>query len=75
MDFQAQRARRYYSESAPLVELVDPHSRSSLWALIQIYSRLLDRIERSGYDVLSRRVSLSTRQKLGIILRAAVGQW
>jgi phytoene synthase len=74
MDFQARRARHYYRESAPLVELVDPHSRSSLWALIQIYSRLLDRIERSGYDVLSRRVSLSTRQKLGIILKAAVGQ-
>lgn len=73
MDFELQRARRYYKESAPLIELVDPHSRSSLWALIQIYSRLLDRIERSSYDVLARRIALPAREKMGIILKAAVG--
>jgi phytoene synthase len=74
MDFELQRARRYYKESGPLVEMVDPHSRSSLWALIQIYSRLLDRIERSSYDVFSRRIALPAREKVGIILKAAVGQ-
>jgi phytoene/squalene synthetase len=53
--------------------MVDQHSRSSLWALIEIYSRLLKRIEQTNYDVLSRRVALSAREKLGIILKAAVG--
>ena len=73
MEFEARRAREYYRESAPLIEMVDPHSRSSLWALIEIYSRLLGRIERSHYDVLARRIQLPAREKLRIICRAALG--
>lgn len=73
MEFEAHRARAYYNEAAPLIEMVDQHSRSSLWALIEIYSRLLKRIERTNYDVLSHRVELKTTEKLGIILKAAVG--
>lgn len=73
MEFEAQRARDYYNESTPLIDMVDPHSRSSLWALIEIYSRLLKRIEQTNYDVLSHRVELRTREKIRIILKAAVG--
>jgi len=73
MEFEAHRARAYYTESEPLVDMVDPNSRASLWALIEIYSRLLGRIEKTNYDVLSHRVELSGREKLRIILRAAVG--
>ena len=73
MEFEAHRARAYYTETEPLVDMVDPHSRASLWALIEIYSRLLGRIEKTNYDVLSHRVELSGREKLRIILRAAVG--
>jgi len=73
MEFEAHRARAYYIEAEPLVDMVDPHSRASLWALIEIYSRLLGRIEKTNYDVLSHRVELSGREKLRIILRAAVG--
>ena len=46
MRFEAARARAYYNESLPLLDLIHPRSRSSLWALIAIYSRLLERIER-----------------------------
>ena len=49
--------------------MVHKKSRSSLWALIEIYSRLLDRIEAAGYDVLSQRVRLSTAEKAGIVLK------
>ncbi len=73
MRFEAARARAYYRESMPLIGMVDAHSRSSLWALIQIYSRLLDHIEKSNYAVLSHRVELPLREKLWIILKAAVG--
>jgi 15-cis-phytoene synthase len=69
--FEAARARRYYDESQPLLDLIDRPSRPSLWALIQIYSRLLDRIERAGYDVFTRRISLSAAEKSWIVARAA----
>jgi phytoene synthase len=73
MEFEAGRARAYYKESAPLVEMVDPHSRSSLWALIEIYSRLLGKIVHTNYDVLSHRIELPAREKLWIIAKAALG--
>jgi 15-cis-phytoene synthase len=72
MRFETARAKSYYEESMPLLELVHPRSRPSLWALITIYSRLLERIERTGYDVLSRRVRLSALEKSWILARAMV---
>ncbi len=73
MDFEAARARAYYDQSRPLIGLIHKGSRSSLWALITIYSRLLDRIRQSNYDVLARRIRLSTFEKSFIVLRAAIG--
>ena len=73
MEFEIARARRYYRESAPLLALVQPKARGSLWALISIYSTLLERIGQSHYDVLSTRISLSPAEKAFIVLRAACG--
>src|SRR6185295_7844578 len=53
MRFEAARARTYYTESQPLLELIHPRSRRSLWALIAIYSGLLQRIEERNFDVFS----------------------
>jgi phytoene synthase len=72
MRFEAARARAYYSESQPLLELIHPRSRPSLWALVSIYSGLLDRIERTRYDVFTRRVRLSSLEKSWIVVRALV---
>jgi phytoene synthase len=72
MEFETGRARRYYRESAPLLDLVQPESRPSLWALIAIYSRLLDHLVESHYDVLMRRISLSSLEKTWIVLRAVL---
>lgn len=70
MRFEASRARGYYKDSQPLVGLVHRGSRSSLAALISIYSRLLDRIESSNYDVFSDRISLSPAEKSWIVVRS-----
>lgn len=70
MDFEAGRARTYYRESQPLLGLVHRRSRASLAALISIYARLLDRIERSNYDVFSRRISLPAPEKTWIVAKA-----
>jgi phytoene synthase len=68
LDFEAERARHYYDESRPLVELVHQGSRASLWALIEIYRRLLERIERSNFDVLSRRIRVPAWEKIAILI-------
>jgi phytoene synthase len=73
MGFEAERARSYYNQSRPLLDLIHPRSRASLWALIAIYSRLLERIEISKYDVFRRRVRLPLWEKSWIVWRALVG--
>jgi phytoene synthase len=70
MRFEALRAREYYEISEPLLSLIDPKSRRSLWALREIYLRLLKRIERADYNVLRQRVSLSTLAKLAVLPQA-----
>jgi len=72
MRFEAARACAYYNESQPLLDLIHPRSRPSLWALVTIYSSLLERIERSNYDVFRRRVRLSALEKSWILVRALV---
>ncbi len=74
MEFEADRARRFYEESRPLIGMVDRASRSSLWVLITIYSRLLEKIRATNYDVLSRRISLSPWEKLRIVGRGLISR-
>ena len=74
MEFEGDRARKYYDESRPLIAMVHAGSRSSLWALITIYSQLLERIRKSNYDVLEKRIRLSALEKSFIVLRAMVGR-
>ena len=70
LTLEAERARHYYDESRPLIELVHKRSRASLWALIEIYRRLLARIERSDFDVLCRRIRVPTWEKMSILASA-----
>jgi phytoene synthase len=67
--FEAARARDYYRQSAALPGMVDPRCGRSLWALIQIYSRLLDRIEQADFPA-GRRVRLSKPSKLWILAQS-----
>jgi phytoene synthase len=73
MGFEAARAESYYQAAMPLVDLVAAESRSSLWALIRIYRRLLNRIENSGFDVLSRRIRVPVWEKVWIVARGFTG--
>ena len=70
MRFEAARARNCYEESAPLLDLIHPKSRRSLWALRAIYLRLLSRIEKANYSVLGRRINVPARTKIALLLRA-----
>jgi len=72
LSFEADRAHKYYNESRPLIKMVSRRSRASLWALIEIYRRLLSRIERSNYDVLAKRIRVPTWEKLAILARAVL---
>jgi len=74
LKFEADRARAYYAESRPLIGMVRRRNQSSLAALIEIYRRLLDRIEESGFDVFNERIRLSVWTKSWVVLRARFRQ-
>jgi len=64
MRFQAARARALFDSGAQLFPLLNPRSRGCAAGLHHLYSKLLDRIERRGFDVFSERVSLPVWVKL-----------
>ncbi len=72
LEFEAQRARELYSAADELLPMIDDDSQPALWTLVEIYRRLLDRIEARGYDVFSERVKLSTGEKVGILAKGFV---
>lgn len=70
LEFQAERAQRYYDESAGLAAVIHKKSRPSLWALREIYMRLLSRIRRANYNVLTERINVPTHTKVSLLIRA-----
>ena len=74
LEFEAERAREFYKSGRELIELIDYESRPALWVLIEIYSRLLEKIARHNYDVFSERVRLRTTEKLGVLFRGLISR-
>jgi phytoene synthase len=72
LEFEAGRARELYGSAEELIPMVDDDSQPALWALVEIYRRLLDRIAARQYDVFTERVSLSTAEKVGILTKGFV---
>jgi phytoene synthase len=70
MVFEADRARGYYDQARNLLPLIERTSRPALWAMMEIYSRILKKIARRQFDVFGQRVRLSHAEKLAIAFRA-----
>jgi squalene synthase HpnC/squalene synthase HpnD len=75
MEFEADRAWKFYDEGVEIVGMVEQDSRGALFALARTYSSLLAAIEARGFDVFSGRVRLKTAEKFGILVRAQLGAW
>jgi squalene synthase HpnC len=75
LEFEADRAWRFYEEGVLLIQQVDSDSRATLWALVRTYSTLLARIEERGFDVFSSRVSLSSAEKIQYLLVSGMRGW
>jgi len=72
--FEATRARRYYAKAQSALESLPPGDRRALSVaeiMRAVYSRILQRIERSDHNVFGPRVRLSTSNRLAL----AAGVW
>jgi phytoene synthase len=76
LKYEAGRAWEFYAAGRELLPLVHEDSRPALWALMRIYSGILQKIEEQDYDVFSRGVvRLPATQKVAVMLRARLGWW
>jgi 15-cis-phytoene synthase len=72
MKFQIARVRTMYEEAAPGIELLAPSSRFTVRMAFSLYRRILDEIERNGYDVFTRRAFVPMGTKLRMAMTTAV---
>ena len=69
MRHQIARARRHFDSGRRLLPLVPAQASACPAILIAVYSSILDRIESSDFDVFTKRVGLSTFEKLLMMAR------
>lgn len=69
MIHQIARTRYYFDRGSQLFPLISTESRTCIVMLHHIYSSILDRIERVGFDVFTSRITLSKREKLLVLGR------
>ncbi len=69
MEFQIDRAERFYREGAELIEWLESAPRRTFGMMMATYRALLEKIKRRPGDVLQRRIRLSRPKKLLIAAR------
>jgi 15-cis-phytoene synthase len=69
MQFQAERARSYYSDALAALPGEDRRAQRPGLIMAAIYRSLLDEIERDGFKVLAQRTSLTPLRKFWIAWR------
>ena len=64
MQFQAERAQRFYDEALALLPAADRRSQKPGLMMASIYRTLLGEIKRDGFHVLHQRIALTPLRKL-----------
>ena len=69
MEFQAERARRYYESAMSALPAQDRRAQRPGLIMAAIYRTLLEEIQRGGFHVLTQRTSLTPLRKFWIAWR------
>ena len=67
MKFQIKRARDYYQLAKEGIPMLAPDARFAVQASLDLYSRILDVIERNNYDNFKKRAYTTKLEKLSIL--------
>jgi phytoene synthase len=73
MQFQVERARRWFAAAHPGVASLEADAQRCAHACAIGYSRILVAIERSGYDSLEHRATLSWMERTAVLGRCIFG--
>jgi phytoene synthase len=76
IEFEIARARRLYAEGLGLIPLMTTaRGRAAFQFAADAYGAILDKIRANHHDVITRRASLSLREKLAVIPASAWRAW
>jgi len=67
MQFQVNRAHRYFEEAQPGISMLDSDSRFAIYSASRIYRGILRQIEARGYNPFLGRAFVSQRRKMAIL--------
>ncbi|MGH8869978.1 MAG: phytoene/squalene synthase family protein [Actinomycetes bacterium] len=70
--FEVARTRALYARARPGIAMLHPSSQACIATAFTLYSAILDEVERSGYAVLDRRVSVPVSRRLRVAAPAIV---
>jgi len=73
MKFQIQRARDYYALAKRGIPMLAPDARFAVQASLDLYSRILDVVERNDYDNFRKRAYTTKFEKLSILPQSWMG--
>lgn len=71
MDYEAERAREFFRSGKKLFGYLSPRARACPAGLYGVYSKLLEKMDASGWQVWNQRTRLNTVRKVSAVL----GQW
>lgn len=63
MKFEIQRARDYYAEAYSGIPMLAPNARLSVQAAADMYSKILDKVEKNNYDNFRKRAYVTKTEK------------
>lgn len=72
MQFEARRAREFYARAVAALPSGDRRALTAAEIMRAVYYRLLERMERDGFHVFTRRYALSRLEKVALIVSAIV---
>jgi phytoene synthase len=64
MQFQIDRAYRFFAEAERGIQVLSPDARWPVWAALMLYRGILDQIVQNGYDVFNQRAYVPGYKKL-----------
>ena len=68
--FEIERTRRLYAFAEPGIDMLHPTSRDCIRTAFTLYGGILDAVEESHYQVLSRRVEVPLTRRLQVVVPA-----
>lgn len=68
MEFQVDRAQKYYEEANAGIKMLNRGSQFAIYAASEIYSGILDKIRKNDYNPFNERVFVPKSRKISILL-------